>query len=69
MLLLLLWTLTTLSCVSTKPQKKIELPPKPQRMEMEAPETLKDYAHLIVYYEFLVQEWESWGDTVSAMVE
>lgn len=33
------------------------------------PESVKDYAQIINYYEHLVQEWEQWGDTVSALVE
>lgn len=45
------------------------LPPKPQRSEQNIPETLRDYALLLSYYEHLVQEWEAWGETVTAMVE
>lgn len=57
-------------CRTTKQEaSKIELPPKPQRQELASPETLKDYAQMLNYYEHLVQEWEQWGDTVSALVE
>ena len=55
-------------CVS-KPKKEIELPPKPQRQELEPPTNLKECAEMIVYYESLVEEWETWGDTVTKMVE
>jgi hypothetical protein len=33
----------------------------PKRIEQEAPQTIQDYALLIVYYEGLVKEWEAWG--------
>ena len=65
MLVLLLIGIT--SCVS-KPKKEIKLPPKPQRQELESPTNLKECAEMIVYYEALVEEWESWGETVSDMV-
>lgn len=57
-------------CRTTKTEEqKIALPPKPQRQELKMPESVKDYAQIINYYEHLVQEWEQWGDTVSALVE
>ena len=40
------------------------LPPKPQRIRIETPHSVKDYAEIIAYYERLVREWELWGDTV-----
>lgn len=40
----------------------------PQRKEIKAPETIKDYALIISYYENLVQEWELWGYTVEYMI-
>ena len=57
-------------CKTTEQKKnEITLPPKPQRKELTTPETLKDYAQILNYYEHLVQQWEEWGDTVSLMVE
>ena len=50
-------------------ETKYVLPPKPQRKKLQAPQSLKDYAEIINYYEHLVQEWEAWGDTVSNMVQ
>ena len=47
---------------------KIELPPKPQREEKEAPKDLKEIAELLNYYEHLVQQWEAWGSTVDAIL-
>lgn len=44
------------------------LPPKPQRQKLQSPEGLKDYALIIAYYEGLVQQWESWGNTVEEMI-
>lgn len=68
-LFLLLSLLTIQSCTSTKTEPEIVLPPKPQRQEQKAPEELKDYALLLVYYEYLVEEWEVWADTVTKMIE
>ena len=56
------------SCVS-KQKKEIKLPPKPQRQELKEPTNLKECAEIIVYYESLVEEWESWGETVTLIVE
>jgi hypothetical protein len=55
--------LTIQSCRTTK-QQEIELPPKPQRQELQPPQDLKDYAEIIIYYEYLVEEWEAWGELV-----
>ena len=69
-LLVLSLPLITISCV-TKPKKNkdILLPPKPERQEIKEPESMKDYAEIIIYYEYLVREWEAWGDTVSDLIE
>lgn len=32
------------------------------------PESVKDYAQIINYYEHLVQEWEQWSECVEAIV-
>ena len=57
-------------CKTTEQKKnEITLPQKQQRKELTTPETLKDYAQILNYYEHLVQQWEEWGDTVSLMVE
>ena len=36
---------------------------------MKKPETFKDHASIIVYYEYLVQEWELWGKTVEDLID
>ena len=54
----------TTGCRTTK-QSKSELPPKPERQEIQAPQTLKDCAEIINYYEHLVEEWEQWGVVVT----
>ena len=59
--------LTTTACV-TKPKAEIVLPPEPERTEQKDPETMKDLADLINYYEHLVQEWENWGESVKKIV-
>ena len=66
---MILLPLIITGCKTTKVEKEIELPPKPQRQEQKAPEDLKDYALLLVYYEYLVEEWEAWGETVTAMID
>ena len=60
--------LTTTGCVSNKAEKQIVLPPEPERQEQKAPETTKDLAKLLNYYEHLVQEWEAWGERVKNIV-
>ena len=62
--------LTTTACVSKPaPRAEIILPPKPERVEQKEPETMKDIANLLNYYEHLVQEWELWGEVTSGLVE
>ena len=69
-LLVTLFALTTIGCVSKPaPKTVILLPPMPERIEQKEPETLADVAKLLNYYEHLVQEWELWGERTSHMVE
>ena len=69
-LFLLLLILIITGCrTCPKNETKIVLPPKPERDELQPPKTLKDYAMIIVYYEYLVQDWELWGKTVEALVD
>lgn len=46
----------------------ITLPPKPQRRELKEAESIQDIANILNYYEHLVQEWETWGDSVETIV-
>ena len=55
-------------CKTTKVEKEIILPPKPQRQELKAPQDLKDIADTLNYYEHLVEQWEEWGSTVDAIL-
>ena len=48
---------------------EIVLPPMPERKELPEVQTIKDMAETILYYEFLVEEWELWGETVSDIIE
>lgn len=61
-------SLTTAGC-ATLPRAETALPPMPERSEIKAPETAKDWAELLVYYEFLVQEWELWGRTAQELIK
>ena len=47
------------------------LPPEPIRQEIIIDEnkiTLKKYLSIIVYYDFLVQEWEAWGESIKKII-
>jgi hypothetical protein len=41
----------------------------PERQEQPAPTDLKDLARLLNYYEHLVQQWESWGESVERIIK
>jgi len=52
-------------------QIEYTLPPEPERQEIVIDEnltTLKKYLSIIVYYDFLVQEWEAWGESVNKLL-
>ena len=66
---MILLPLTIQGCKTTKVEKEITLPPKPQRQELKAPQDLKDVADLLNYYEHLVEQWEEWGETVTILTE
>ncbi len=61
--------LTIQGCKTTKIEKEIVLPPKPQRIEIKNPENWKDVADTLKYYEFLLQEWENWGNKVESIIK
>ena len=65
---MILLPLTIQGCKTTKIEKEIVLPPKPQRQELKSPESLSDLADVLNYYEHLVQEYEVWADTVDAIL-
>ncbi len=47
------------------------LPPEPQRQEIFISEnnfTIKKAATIIIYYEYLVREWEAWAKTVKNII-
>ena len=70
-LLVLLFLPIMTGCKTTEKiiQTKYVLPPRPQRKELQAPQTIQDYAQLLNYYEHLVQQWEEWGILVEEMVK
>ena len=70
-LLVLLFLPIMTGCKTTEKiiQTKYVLPPKPQRKELQAPQTIQDYAQVLNYYEHLVQLWEEWGILVEEMVK
>lgn len=64
----ILLLLITLGCRTTKVEESVTLPPKPQRQELKEPESIQDIANILNYYEHLVQEWETWGDSVETII-
>ena len=67
-LLLLPLLLATTGCVTADKDGTV-LPPKPERRRLEPPESIRDYAEIIIYYDGLVREWELWGATVSSIIQ
>lgn len=55
-------------CVTKPKPNNILLPPKPERQEIQTPTNLKEMCEVLIYYEYLVQEWEAWGDAVSELI-
>lgn len=64
----ILFLIITTGCKTTKVEKEIILPPKPQREVMEAPRTIAECAEVINYYNTLVKLWENWGERVEAIL-
>ena len=69
----LLWVLLLngimTSCSTVVEEPLIVLPPMPERETIDPPENTKDMARLVIYYEFLVERWEAWGETVENITE
>ena len=66
---MLLSILITLGCKTPNVEERdITLPPKPQRRELKESESIQDIANILNYYEHLVQEWETWGESVETIV-
>ena len=65
---MILLPLIITGCKTTKVEKEIILPPKPQRQELKSPQDLKDLADILNYYEHLVEQWEAWGNSVDAIL-
>ena len=66
---MILLPLITAGCKTTKIEKEIILPPKPQRQKLKNPTTWQEAGVIIDYYEHLVQDWENWGNTVTNMID
>ena len=57
--------LTTTEYITVKPELSIP----PIRIEPEIPETVQDLGEIILYYEEILSEWESWGISVYETLE
>lgn len=66
---MILLPLTIQGCRTDRIENEIELPPKPERVELKEPESLSDLADLLNYYEHLVQDWENWGDRAEKLIK
>ena len=63
-LLCTLFLIITTGCQTVKPAAPV-YPPRPERHKINLePKTEKDYALILAYYEYLVEEWEAWADCV-----
>lgn len=38
------------------------IPPRPTRQKIETPKNFEESALVIIYYETLIREWETWAD-------
>ena len=65
----ILLTLIISGCRTTKVEKEIVLPPKPQREILEDPKDLQETAELLNYYEHKLEEWENWGERVEKLID
>ena len=63
----LLLTITS-GCVTTR-KSSITIPPVPVREELQEVHSVRNMADMVVYYEYLLREWEKWGETVNRIVE
>jgi len=68
-LLTILLPLIILSCKTVPEEKKITLPPMPEREELPEVTSIKDMAVIISKQEALIESWESWGKNVKGIVE
>ncbi len=68
-LLIMLWPLIILSCKSVPEEKKITLPPMPEREELPTVSSVKDMAEIIIKQEALIESWEAWGQNVKGLIE
>ena len=68
-LLIMLWPLIILSCKSVPEEKKITLPPMPEREELPTVSSVKDMADIIIKQEALIESWEAWGQNVKGLIE
>lgn len=66
---IMLWLLIILSCKTLPEEKKIILPPMPEREELPQVSSVKDMAEIIIKQEALIESWEAWGLNVKGLVE
>ena len=69
MLLTALWLLIILSCKTLPEERKITLPPMPEREELPQVSSIKDMAEIIVKQNALIESWEAWGQNVKELVD
>ena len=60
--------LTITGCRTTQ-KANIVLPNRPEREILPNVSTPKDMAETIIYYEYLIREWEVWADDVELLLK
>jgi len=68
-LLTVLLMLIITGCKTIPEQKKITLPPMPEREVLKPASSVKDMAEIIVKHEALIESWESWGRNVKELID
>ena len=65
---MILLILIIANCQTTEKRSNdnLVLPAKPERQELSVDISCIE---LIVYYEYLLQEWELWGDTIENIIK
>lgn len=64
--------MVTMACQTVEPEvitPEYQLPPPPERENLEYPENEEDLALLIVYYDGLVEDWEAWYEAVIKIIK
>ena len=65
----LLWLLIIQSCKTLPEERKIVLPPMPEREELPEVKSIHDMAEIIIKQNALIESWETWGQNVKELID